>query len=899
MKNPSVSRRNFLQLSAGSLGALGAAAYARPADKTVSIIVDSRFTASRPVILALQELATALDERGFALQQVQALEHPTLLCIVAAAPDSPLASAALERSSTQLPHKPEALALVSSAFEGKRGVLACATDARGMMYALRELADRVRHDSDPLRALQPCKPVVAEPFNEVRSLGRLFVSDVQDRPWLEDRSFWPPYLSMLAAQRFNRLHLAFGIGYDSLQGVTDAYLLFPYPFLLATPGYAVHAVQLADEVRERNLGLLQYISSEAVAHGLDFQLGIWTHGYQWADSPHATYTIAGLTPDTHAPYSRDSLAALLRACPAITGVTLRTHGESGVREGSYAFWRTVFEGAAQCGRKVELDLHTKGLDQTMIDGALATGLPVRLSPKYWAEHVGLPYQQASIRELERRVAPEHTHPESRPLSTGSRSFTRYGYADFLREDRPYSVLFRIWPGTHRLLLSGDPATTAAHARAFRFCGANGAELFEPLSFKGRRGSGQPDGRCAYADESLQPARDWQKFEYTYRLWGRLLYDPQTPAESWRRYLGKRFHEGASSVEAALGNASRILPLVTTAHMPSAANDTYFPELYTNQPIADPSAHHPYGDTPAPKVFSNVSPLDPQLFCACRAYAEESLSRQVTGRYSPLEVAAWLDELAAAATHHLAQATRAGAEPSAQLRRVASDVRIQAGLGRFFAAKLRSGVLYALYTRSGSHAALRRALQEYRRARTFWSQMAQGPGKVYVSDLTFGPLPHQRGHWRDRLPAIDADIAVMARQLAAAKQTGAPEHAEPAMLLEIHSRGVAGWRHTQPPHFVKGAPLQLILYVPPQMRLAAARLHYRHVDQAEDYRVIPLECQAGQYRATIPGSYTESNYALQYFFEAQPERGAARLYPGFSALRTNQPYFLVRAAGALT
>ena len=36
----------------------------------------------------------------------------------------------------------------------------------------------------------------------------------------------------------------------------------------------------------------------------------------------------------------------------------------------------------------------------MIDTALATGLPVKMSPKYWAEHMGLPYHQAGIRELE-------------------------------------------------------------------------------------------------------------------------------------------------------------------------------------------------------------------------------------------------------------------------------------------------------------------------------------------------------------------------------------------------------------------------------------------------------------------------------------------------------------------
>jgi hypothetical protein len=270
----------------------------------------------------------------------------------------------------------------------------------------------------------------------VRSVGRLFVSDVEDRPWFEDREFWPPYLSMLASQRFNRLHLALGIGYDSLQGVTDSYLLFAYPFLQSTPGYNVRAVNLPDEVRERNLELLQFIGSQAVAHGLDFQLGLWTHGYRWADSPRANYTIDGLTADNHAAYCRDSLATLLRSCPAVSGVTLRTHAESGVREGSYEFWRTVFAGAAQCGRKVEIDLHTKGLDRKMIDGALATGLPVKLSPKYWAEHVGMPYHQTAIRELE--MPREHVKPDETfsALSTGSRSFTRYGYADFLREDRP-------------------------------------------------------------------------------------------------------------------------------------------------------------------------------------------------------------------------------------------------------------------------------------------------------------------------------------------------------------------------------------------------------------------------------------------------------------------------------
>src|SRR5690242_18906618 len=239
-------------------------------------------------------------------------------------------------------------------------------------------------------------------------------------------------------------------------------------------------------------------------------------------------------------------------------------------------------------------------------------MPVRLSPKYWAEHMGLPYQQTAIRDLEMpRETPQNGTFFS--LSTGSRIFTRYGYADFLREDRPYSLIYRIWPGTHRFLLWGDPVSTAAHARAFQFCGSNGAELYEPLSFKGRRGSGQPGSRCAYADASLNPERDWEKYLYTYRVWGRLLYNPNSDPDVWRRQLRREFPSTASSVETALAAATRILPLITTAHLPSGANDTYGPEFYTNQPIVEESPTCPYHDTPSPKTFGNVSPLDPEMF----------------------------------------------------------------------------------------------------------------------------------------------------------------------------------------------------------------------------------------------------------------------------------------------
>ena len=75
---------------------------------------------------------------------------------------------------------------------------------------------------------------------------------------------------------------------------------------------------------------------------------------------------------------------LLKACPQIEGLTFRVHGESGIPEGSYPFWKTLFDAIPASGRRIEIDMHAKGINQEMFDIAAATGMPVKVSPKFWA-----------------------------------------------------------------------------------------------------------------------------------------------------------------------------------------------------------------------------------------------------------------------------------------------------------------------------------------------------------------------------------------------------------------------------------------------------------------------------------------------------------------------------------
>jgi hypothetical protein len=897
-KRKGMSRRSFMKLAGISAFGVSSLGYFNFKIKGVSIVRDPAdlIAGSLPSQWAVKELEESLTSRGINIYRCDLLSQARSgdLIIVVAGSDSSSARQLLKDVKTNVPAVPEALGLVPVNSDDKQVLLACGYDVRGLVYALLELADRVEYSDNPLDSLNLQNPIVEQPTNTIRSIARLFVSEIEDKPWFNDREMWEQYLTMVAANRFNRFNLSFGIGYDFLQNVTDGYFLLVYPFFLSVPGYNVRVLQLPDAEREKNLEMLKFISEQTAARGIQFQLGIWMHGYEWLNSPNPNYTIEGLTHETHGPYCRDAIRQLLQACPDISGVTFRIHGESGVTEGSYNFWKTVFDGVATCGRKVEIDMHAKGMNQTMIDVALDTGLPVNISPKYWAEHLGLPYHQADIRAFE-IPKPDQKTEGLMNLSAGSRSFIRYGYGDLLKEDRNYGVLHRIWPGTQRLLLWGDPMMSAAHSRAFSFCGSAGVELMEPLSFKGRRGSGIAGDRCGYLDRSLRPRWDWEKFLYSLRVFGRLAYNPQTDPEVWRRYLNKEFGAGAEAVELALANASRILPIVLTAHGVSAANNLYWPEMYTNFSIPDPNNKNPYFDTPSPKVFGNVSPMDPQLFLRINDFAGELLKGERSGKYSPIEYAQWIEDYADAAAKYLAQAeTKSKGKHRPEFRRMAIDVAMLVGLGRFFGAKFRSGVLYAIFEQSGDRTALELSLNLYRKARSHWAELANRARDVYKPDITIGELDVIRGHWLDRLPAIDEDIELMVKKLEQTQlSTNAQQENVKSAIQEALGRPIRPstvCHHIQPEYFKGGEPLDLEISV--EKVIGSARLYYRHVNHAERYKTVEMKSKGKSFRAAIPADYTGSVYPLQYYFELKDGPKKGWLFPGFTAELTNQPYFVV-------
>jgi hypothetical protein len=302
---------------------------------------------------------------------------------------------------------------------------------------------------------------------------------------------------------------------------------------------------------------------------------------------------------------------------------------------------------------------------------------------------------------------------------------------------------------------------------------------------------------------------------------------------------------------------------------------------------------PYSDTPSPKTFQNVSPLDPQLFSRMSEFADELLKGERSGKYSPIDVAEWLQDLANRALSGLGPVEKSGSP--AEVQRLNIDVTMQVGLACFFGAKFSAGVLYAIHERTGDRRALEEALKAYRAARGFWAEQVAGPAKgVYADDLAAGERASVRGQWADRLAAIDRDIAQMEQRLAAAKPSEDPRVAaaiEVAMGKEQRPSGPCN--HQPPPSFRPKEAVPVALTT--AGKLASVRLYYRHVNQAERFQSVEMEAAGTTYRASIPGAYTDSPYPLQYYFELRESPAKAWLHPGFAPDLANQPYFVLRRA----
>ena len=775
-------------------------------------------------------------------------------------------------------------------------ILIYANDSRGFIYSITELADIIKYSKNNKLILE--NAIVESPKTKIRSISKCFESVDEDKEWFYDKKSWDDYLTLLISERFNRFTLTLGMQYNYPYGnefIRDVYLYLPYPFIVQPKGYNIKLTNFSKKERDKNLKIIQYISKEAQKRGLEFQLAIWTQRYDFDEVPNANFQILNYPKGlNYAKYCRDSLSLILKNCPNITGITLRVHVECGIPEKDYNFWKIYFQAIKKCDRKLNLDLHAKGIDDKLINIALKNTNSLSISPKYISEHMGLPYHQASIRKQE--FPPRKTVNKKWSFSEGSRKFLRYSYGDLLKENRKYNILFRIWPGTQRVLLWADHELAAGYGKLSTFCDSLGTELCEPLSFKGRMGTGIKGGRFNYKVSKLRTKYDWEKYIYNYKIWGRLNYNPNADQETYLRYLKYYFSKDYKNISLALANASRVLPFVTLVHGVSASNNSYWPEIYQNMSIVKKDPWLPYSyDLHQYSRFGMATSCDPQLIMSPKNVANYLYKKKSINRYSPLSMIVWLYKFSKDAKKNILKVKSKNYKKNKSIfLRIYIDTIIQSAIGKFFTYKFKSSILWEYYLLTKCKRVGNKALSNYVKAKNSWEEAAIISKKYYLPDLSYGPQSWLRGRWDDRLPAIVEDINYMKKSLLQNTKTAKPLQKNIKMISLIENWNVDQnilISHIAPKYFKRGESIYLSCKLNKKNHLPAY-LHYREVNQSKKWSKKKLIKVNEDYKSVISKTFTLTNYPIQYYFEFTGMVYSS-FSPGFNSYLSNQPYHLIR------
>lgn len=830
-----------------------------------------------PALHGLQELQEALEARDLSRMHPEAPDTGSADHYILAGLKGTggLAKLHLGVLNVPLPEAAEALVIQRGEYLGKPALMLCGSDEVGLMYALLDVADRIRWAGPGEDPFSHVKNTWEQPHFLDRAVSKYTMQRAHFESFLHDDAHMERFFDMLASSRINSFVLIFG--YENGGFMSPA-----YPYFFDVDGFPeVELVGITPEQQSRNAEALKRLIELAHDRGIRVCPAFWDHIYRGAVQgggiPGASekagtrtpHLVSGVTTDNLVAYNKAAIAKFLRVFPQIDAIQFRMHWESGLtREETPAFWHDMFAIIKKARPDMLIDLRAKGLPDEVIEDAIEQGLNFRITTKYWMEQMGLPF-----------------HPTH--INTQNQTDRRHGYADLLRYPKRYPVHWRLWNGgTTRMLLWGDPQYVKSFCESALVYGGSSFEVNEMLATKmlGEEHDAEP------FDLLTPPYRyydyECERYWHFYQLWGRVGYHPDTPAEVWEREFSRRF--GTKAGEALMEGlhlASRVLPRIVAASYPYR----HFP---TTRGWAEMQRQLDLSE------YAKAEGSDIQQFMNMEDYADMILEENVTPKRIPLQTSLWFGSISREILKKIIQAEAASdAVKGAEFISTVTDLRILAHLAQYHANRLLAGVHYNLYLISGGLQSLDDAICQEKRARDAWADIVVAAGDVYDKQLIFGA--HAVGfsrHWKEELEALERGLSALeemrehappesgnsSRNQDRTPETLRSENEPPEVLLERVTGAIPG----------KDLAIHARVYDP--SGISIVRLRYRHLTQFEDYESIEMELdqESGLYKAVIPGDLILPEWDLMYFIEAADSLGNGCMYPD---LEKEMPYVIVRTS----
>ncbi len=823
----------------------------------------------------LDALKTALRQKNIAFENAETAESARggMLVIAGIFSGESAADRLLKTFPNPIPQGPETLVIHKTAIAEKPACLIGGSDDRGLMYALLDVADRVSWSADPADPFAHVRNTAEKPAVTERALSIYTMNRAYWESRFYDEAYWTRYLDTLAANRFNSLVIIFG--YEN-----GGFLAPAYPYFFDVEGFGdVRMVGLAAKEQQRNLAALNRLIRMAHDRGVRVTLGLWDHiyrgGVQGGGIPGADRAtkeptpglVWGVTAKNLVTYTQAALAKFVRVIPELDAIQFRMHDESGLKNAEQqAFWRDVFAMMKEKAPKLRLDLRAKGLPDSVIDSAIDSGVPFRITTKYWMEQMGLPF-----------------HPTH--INTPNQLDRRHSYADMLRYPQRYRMHWRLWNGgTSRILLWGDPDYAHRFALTTHLYDGDGFEVNEPLATKMEA---QPHDAKPF-DLLKAPYRyydyEFERYWHFFQVFGRLGYNPDARAELWQHQFQVRFgNEAAPHLENALHRASQVLPRIVAACYP-----------YGLFPMTRGWAEKQrLGDLPA---YAKAEGSDTQQFASFDEKAQLLIDAGETAKTRPPKTSRWFAQLAGDVLSEIESAQKSiGGHRSKEFESTIVDLKILANLALFHSRRIPAAVSYRLFERTKDPAALEQAIAAEKQALAAWRDLVAAAGDVYADDLMMGVRGASLcGHWRDELPALEKGLVALQSQLdsaraGAAAPKPAPRYQPVPSTGDIDAPTVT---HERIETAAAEKPLAIAARVQDPSGVKWVRLRYRSVNQHDNYLTLPMlpTGDPGVYQATIPAGHIPAGFDLMYLIETMDNHGNGAIYPD---LNRETPYVIVR------
>lgn len=826
-----------------------AAAMALPGWAVRRVAIVTRGQLAPPAAYGIGKLETALRAKGVEMVEASAAKIADTVVV----------------ASADLGDGPESLAIRRGTYQGRPAVLLRGGDARGLMYAALDVADRAgwtASGGDPFSFVRDTaeRPALAERGISMYTMQRAYFESR-----LYDENYWKRYFDLLADSRINSFVVIFG--YEN-----GGFMAPAYPYFFNVAGFpGVEMVGLTPEQQAHNAAAFKAMMRIAHERGIEVTAGIWDHiyrgGVQGGGIPGASDNagkrvpglVWGVTTENLEPYTKAALEKFLEVFPEIDGFQFRMHSESGLKPSEMAsFWHGVFAMMKQLRPGLRIDLRVKDLPDAVINDALDQGLAARVSTKYWMEQMGLPFHPTHI---------PHEDQTNR----------RHGYADLLRYPQRYRVHWQLWTGgTARLLLWADPEYVRRFIKSIQIYGTKSFEANEPLATKmlGEAHDAAPipilNARYRYYDY------EFERYWHFYQLFGRLSYNPDTPGQVWTHEFDRRFGAAGAEVMAGLHQASQVLPRIVAA----AYRYQYFP---TTRGWAEMNHQDDLAK------FAGEEGGDIQQFENPRDEARRLVAGGDTPMRRPQETARWFADTSAGILAHVERAQAAGGKGNEFLSTM-TDLKILAGLARYYAERLPAAVAYNLYKETGDLKAFDEAITQERRAVEAWGGIVDAAGDVYSDQLAFGAhAVGFRRHWKEEYGLVRADF----EKLQAERKEATPRaDAKPAPSMEWRPPAAQPVAQLLPVEAAApGHDLEISARITAAPGVKWVRLRYRHMTQYEDYQTAEMQPgrDPGVYTAHIPEAFIDPKWDLMYFIEVVDRNGNGRMYPDFER---GTPYVIV-------